>query len=245
MTHPSTGLRALALLLPLTACGGDGGGEAPDADVGNGPTVLMTAQGTSDCGATITAAVTVTDFVLEEPAGQANQEGHGHYHIYLDDATGADYLTVDFDASADVPIPIAAATGPHELRVELANNDHSPIGVSGTAPLEVSANACIAAVMSPTTVAPGGGVTVDVEVGNFILDEPVGQPNQTGHGHYHIYLDNAVGGNYLVSGAQDPIDVTIPATTAAGGHTLRVSISDNGHVPLSPPVETILPFDVQ
>jgi hypothetical protein len=235
----------LALALPQTACGGDDGGGSPDATPPNQASVALTAPATSDCAGTVTAGVTVQNFVLEEATGQANQEGHGHYHIYLDDATAGDYLVVDFNPSTDVKLPVALAAGDHTLRVELANNDHSPIGVSATAPLAVTDNPCVGASVAPTTLAPGAGATVTIEVNNFILEEPELQPNQDGHGHYHVYLDNRTGTNYLVSGAATPVDVTIPAATPVGSHTLRVSISDNNHAPLLPPVETILDITVQ
>lgn len=231
----------------LMACGGGGGGDdQPDANDTPAPTLEVTVPGGANCGEVVTVGVTVGNFVLEEPTGQPDQDGHGHYHVYFDQATGGDYLVTDFATSTDVPLPFAAATaGMHELRIELASNNHLGTGVEAIAPIMITTNACVAATVNPTTVPPGGGVTVDVEVGNFILEEPVGQPNQVGHGHYHIYLDGAVGTNYLESGAADPVDIVIPAATAVGAHTLRVSIGDNGHVPLSPAVETILDITVQ
>jgi hypothetical protein len=247
MRRLSLALSPLALLSLLGAACSGGGGDDTDAAPPNNAAVSMQIPATSDCGATISAAVAVQNFVLEEPTGQPNQDGHGHYHIYLDDATGINYLITDFTATADVKIPVATASGAHTLRVELANNDHSPVagGVEDVQAISVTSNTCVGASLSPNTVAAGEAVTVTIEVGNFILEEPVGQPNEDGHGHYHVYLDAATGGNYLIAGSVSPVDVVIPAATPAGQHSLRVSISDNAHVPLIPPVETILDITVQ
>ena len=43
----------------------------------------------------------------------------------------------------------------------------------------------------------------------------MGQPNASGHGHYHVYLDNATGGNYLVEDAAANVQVTMsPAVSS-------------------------------
>jgi hypothetical protein len=98
--------------------------------------------------------------------------------------------------------------------------------------------------IDPATSPPGGTVTATVTVTNFDLVEPTGQPNQAGQGHYHIYLDDASGGNYLVAGQTPTVALHIPATASVGAHTLRVSISDNDHQPLIPAVQAIVDLDV-
>src|SRR4051812_34741721 len=67
------------------------GSQSTSASTGTGqgvaPTVKMEITPTTmAAGDTVQATITVTDFVLEKPAGQPNQAGHGHYHIYLDGA---------------------------------------------------------------------------------------------------------------------------------------------------------------
>ena len=99
--------------------------------------------------------------------------------------------------------------------------------------------------VTPDTVAAGGTLQASVAVTNFILEEAAGQPNQAGHGHYHVYLDGAKGGNYLLAGAKLSVLLKIPASTAPGPHTLRCALSDNGHTPFVPSIETVVAITVQ
>ncbi len=104
--------------------------------------------------------------------------------------------------------------------------------------------ASVSMTVDPTTVAAGDDITATVTVENFVLEAP-GGANQEGHGHYHIYLDDASGGQYLIADQEPTTTFTIPANTAAGAHTLRVSVSDNSHVPLSPAVEDVVDITVE
>jgi hypothetical protein len=97
--------------------------------------------------------------------------------------------------------------------------------------------------VDPDTISAGGTTTATVMVTNFIL-QPPGGANEPGHGHYHIYLDKASGGNYLVADQVPMVTVKIPAATAIGPHTLRVSVSDNNHAPLVPAVEDVVDITV-
>lgn len=124
--------------------GGAAGAESGGATSGGGtagvsgtdPTVSLSVNpSTLSAGDTTVGTVTVSNFVLEQPAGQPSIDGHGHYRIYLDDATGGSYLVTDQVASVDIVIPLNASNGAHTLRVELANNDETPLdpSVEGTA----------------------------------------------------------------------------------------------------------------
>lgn len=95
-----------------------------------GPKVSVTADKTHAVqpGDEIVLTVTVTDFALEaSKIGQANEPGVGHYHVYLDDATGDDYLGVSADVLTKVKIPEDITDGSHDVRVVLHNNDHTPV----------------------------------------------------------------------------------------------------------------------
>lgn len=100
-------------------------------------------------------------------------------------------------------------------------------------------------VVDPETMGAGDTVEVTVTVESFVLEEPAGQPNEDGHGHFHIYLDGATGGNYLVAGQTETVNVTIPANTAPGAHTLKISLGENSHAPLSPAVEFVVDITVE
>jgi hypothetical protein len=103
----------------------------------------------------------------------------------------------------------------------------------------------VALEITPTSAAPGAMVQGTVTVTNFILEAPVGQPDQDGHGHYHVYLDDAVGGDYLVNGQTPGVSIPIPAGATPGMHTLRISLSDNHHVPFTPEVEHVIDLTVE
>jgi hypothetical protein len=221
----------------LVGCGDDDDDMmTPDAPPA-GRSVAATAPGGTnvDCGSTVTLNITTTDFVLEAPTGQPNQDGHGHYHVYLDNATGGDYLAADAAATVDVALPAGVTAGAHTLRVELFENDHSAItpAITSTVELTVSDAACVRiASATPATVAAGGDTDLVIETGNFTFEAPMGQPNAQGVGHYHVYLDDAVAGDYLAADAVSPVTVTIPAGTAPGPHTLRVELMENDHTEL-------------
>lgn len=110
-------------------------------------------------------------------------------------------------------------------------------GVSDAPTVELS--------LSTTTSAPGGTVDATVTVTNFVLEAPQGQPNQAGHGHYHIYLDNASGGNYLVADQEPTTSFKIPVATSGGAHSIRVSLGANDHAALVPAVEDKVDITVQ
>jgi len=76
----------------------------------------------------ITLTISVTEFRLAaDSIGAANQDGVGHYRIYLDDASGDDYLVARAEPVTKVTIPADINDGSHDLRVVLHNNDKSPV----------------------------------------------------------------------------------------------------------------------
>jgi len=76
----------------------------------------------------VTLTISVTDFRLAvDSIGGANQDGVGHYRVYLDGASGDDYLAVGGAPVAKVTIPADVNDGSHDLRVVLHNNDKSPL----------------------------------------------------------------------------------------------------------------------
>jgi hypothetical protein len=84
----------------------------------------------------MTVTVAVKNFVLEPPSGM-NQDGHGHYHIYLD--MSPDYLTTGWTPTQQIMIPMDTQPGDHTLRVNLTSNMHAPLDppVEDTVPFKV------------------------------------------------------------------------------------------------------------
>jgi plastocyanin len=110
-------------------------------------------------------------------------------------------------------------------------------------------NATNVTIVSPEMNASvaAGNVTIEVNVTNFTLVEPTGQPNVPGEGHLHYYLDAVV-----------PTNASAPAIPETGGyvistnlshvwenvtpgeHNLSVQLVNNDHTPLIPLVfETV------
>lgn len=126
-------LTAFALAV-VTSCGKDD--DAPPAPEENadtttaGPTVKVSADKTHAVqpGDEITLTIEVSGFTLD-PAKmeQTNEVGVGHYRVYLDDASGADYLIEGADNSTKVTVPGDITDGSHDLRVVLHNNDRTPL----------------------------------------------------------------------------------------------------------------------
>ena len=58
--------------------------------------------------------------------------GNGHFHVYLDGATGSDYLIATHVPNPMVQIPATTTAGAHRLTVSLRNDDHSEIVGAGT-----------------------------------------------------------------------------------------------------------------
>ena len=76
----------------------------------------------------ITLSISVTDFRLAAGSiGGENQDGVGHYRVYLDDASGGDFLAEGAEPVSKVTIPAEINDGSHDLWVVLHNNDKSPL----------------------------------------------------------------------------------------------------------------------
>jgi hypothetical protein len=244
----------LASGFALAACGGDdeGDDDGAEPDASTAPSVSATAANTSVvAGSAVNLQIDAENFTLEAPVDQPNADGHGHYHVYLDNATGGDYLAADASASVAVTIPAATSAGAHTLKVQLFNNDHSALSpeVSDTVDITVAVDtaAHVTASANPTTVTAGGDPTsVTIGVTNFTFVDPTTHTNPVaGEGHYHIFLDADTGGDYLVNDYRSPVNVSIPVGTAPGAHTLRVALFDNVHAALAPAVEDIINITVE
>lgn len=110
--------------------------------------------------------------------------------------------------------------------------------------------------IEPTTVAPGGTVTMTVVTENFELDEPSHshlaskqQALRTQHGdeehrgHLHIYL-NTTEENPLVQSVMTRFPVVIPAETATGAHQLIVRLHGGDHRIIQPETKTTVDLTV-
>ncbi|MDD3858056.1 MAG: hypothetical protein PHP43_08415, partial [Methanoculleus sp.] len=102
------------------------------------------------------------------------------------------------------------------------------------------ANITIVEPMEGASVA-AGNVTVSVNVTNFTLVEPTGQPNAPGEGHLHYYLDAVVPTNESAPAIPKTggyvISTNLTHTwenVTAGEHNFSVQAVNNDHTPLIP-----------
>ena len=121
---------------------------------------------TFEAGGYATATIDAQYFVLDmENFGGENKDRHGHWHAYLDDATG-DYIAASALAMDRVTIPATATEGPHNLIFNLRNNDHSPY----SPPVEVSIPITVRVIAPP----PPNNVVVEgqtVKLGAYLAGD--------------------------------------------------------------------------
>jgi hypothetical protein len=104
--------------------------ETTFTGVADGPEVSVSADKTHAVqpGDEITLTVTVNKFTLDaSKIGTPNEANVGHYRVYLDDASGDNFLADSGADTVKVKVPDAITDGSHQLRVVLHNNDRSPV----------------------------------------------------------------------------------------------------------------------
>lgn len=133
----------LAALLALAAgCGGEENGSDQSAEGPSGTTAGSSSQAANDPvvtvsadkthavqpGDEITVTVAVENFTLDAAKmGGTNEPGVGHYRVYLDEASGDDFVAEGAAGSFKMKVPDSITDGSHPVRVELYNNDRTPV----------------------------------------------------------------------------------------------------------------------
>src|SRR2546427_631935 len=179
--------------------------------------------GVSNAGFRISVAV--SGRVLDpENYGGTNIPGHGHIHVYEGTTLLGTTTTTWFDATL--------GTGDHTLRVELRNNDHSPLTPAVSTQITVHVGPPELKILEPVaaTSVSALGFRMRFVVSNFTLDsQDYGGVAIPGAGHIHVYQ----GTTLLTPPVSDHVTITGLAT---GGIPLRVELRNNDHSPLGSPV---------
>lgn len=219
-------------------------------------TITLPQNGATISASNVTVSIQVSNFNLVNKLGQGNVAGEGHVHYFKDVAApttpnqpavtspGTYVATVDTSYTWT-----NVAVGMHNFSVELVNNDHTPLNPPVISEVMVTVQGTggspeILIVQPPAGASlPAGNVTVSVDVSNFNLVDKLGQPNVTGQGHIHYFMDVA-----------PPITPGKPAFTAVGtyaptiqtsytwknvtigNHMFSVELVNNDHTPLQLPV---------
>ena len=163
-------------------------------------------------------SMAVAGLVLDvENYGGTNIPGHGHIHVYEGGSLLGTTTTTWFDATL--------GTGDHTLRVELRNNDHTPLSPAVSAQITVHVGPPELKILEPVAASSVSalGFRMRFVVSNFTLDsEDYGGVAIPGAGHIHVYH----GTTLLTTTVSDHVVITGLPT---GGTTLRVELHNNDH----------------
>jgi hypothetical protein len=216
------------------------------------PTLAVTLDAKSyAAGGTIKLTVNATNFsISQDNLGKTNQTGQGHYRVYLDNATGDDFLKETGIASTDIKLPDTITAGSHILSVVLYNNDRTALtpAVKETVTFEVTQDATptVSLTVDKEKATIGELLKVSVSVQNFKLlsigTEPVNKPNE---GHFHLVWDD---GNpekdYFAASDKSNVIVNVPDTLGTGKHTLSVYLMNHNHSLIKPEIKASVEIEI-
>jgi hypothetical protein len=171
-------------------------------------------------GGDLEVEVAISGLMMNQSAiGGNNTAGEGHWHLYINGDLIGPYTDTTVMLS-DLPV------GHHVLKVQLVNNDHTPVMPEAYDIAEFHLLAVpMIMIKSPAngTVIEGTSLDLEVEVTNFMLNSSaVGGTNAPGEGHYHIYINDDLVGPYT------DLMVTLD-DLPAGDHVLKVELRNNDH----------------
>src|SRR5207245_1527681 len=161
-----------------------------------------------------TISFRVTNFVLVAPGGPGGVSNEGHVRVRLDNAYYA-------DLTDDAPLHLNLKDGPHNVTLQLVDNEGAPLNPDVTVSLHITVQAL-------------GNATpwiVSFAVANFGLVQPgrVGQVASPTEGHVDLYVDDVY--SRLLTRVE-PLSLLLES----GPHTIRLQLVQDNGTPLSPNV---------
>jgi hypothetical protein len=251
-------------LMNLAACGTGAGSTAashptmmqlPPYAANMRVAITSPANGTVVTGNSVTVAVAATGYTVTcDLAGKTNKQGSGHYHILLDKALVNMFCTPTATISMQ-----NVSSGRHTLTAVPALNDHTEVEANGSSitidyepahPLPAITGATFAGAPSIKILSPANGATVSssfdivVQVTNYNLScDLMGKPDVPGYGHWHANLDTMSGpmmgmGTMLGMSCSTTFHASTTGLKAGETHTIIALLTDNGHAPLNPAVDS-------
>jgi hypothetical protein len=187
-------------------------------------------------------------------AGKEDQPGKGHYHVLIDKSLVNMFCTPQATVSFQNVKP-----GRHDITVMPAQDDHTEIDANAntitvdyepTSPTPAITDATLSGSPSIKIVSPAAGSTVSgsfdvvVQVTNYNLScDLLGKPDVAGFGHWHLNLDSDNGpmmgmGTMLGMACTTTFHASTEGLATGSTHTLIALLTDNGHAPLHPAVES-------
>ena len=194
--------------------------------------------------------ISVKNFQLVDPKTNiSNEDGKGHYLVYLDDAKGDKHIYKGFEALAKVDIDASVTNGKHKLRVVLVNNNETPLdpNVEATVDIEVvTGGPSVTVTPDKKDLNAGDLLTLTIKAENFKLSkEGMGKANKAGEGHYRIYFDDKTGKDFYKADAVEFFLFTVDPKWKSGKHIIRVVLVQNDGNPLKPNAETKVEINVK
>ena len=191
---------------------------ANDQVIGNGTPVIV--------------SFAVANFVLVQPGrvGQIGSPTEGHVDLYVDGVYSRLLTRVE-------PVTLPLESGPHTIRLQLVQDNGTPLNPDVVASVRVVATQG-PAVGTPTItiVSPKPGPTIShdlyvaVEVTNFTLVDAHGQPNAPNEGHVQLFLNGVL--------HQEPraYDLGFIVDMPDGNSTITARLVNNDDTALNPDV---------
>jgi hypothetical protein len=227
----------LFLLVGLTACrvnvlGPNDGPPADEEDTPPGIEIVSPADGEGAYGGQISLGWAVEGIALDaEAIGRANEEGHGHVHVYLDGVltreSGAEEVLLD-----------DLAVGTHTVEVRLAKNNHDELDAADEADIPVADPSLMVTSPSDGSALVHGNTPLDFTIDGFTLNPEMGGDDVFGEGHFIVLVDGVEHDRGV-----DPLHAQAPGLLE-GTHTVRTELVSNLGVPLDPPVFDEIGVDV-
>lgn len=210
----------------------------PPAGAQTVPSIQIVSPRTASVsGSMMVVEVRVQNFFLNPLAiGKAARPGEGHWHIYVDGKLAG--LSADEVVSVPNDTYPALAAGKHTIKVELHNNDHTPVIGAGSSEITVTIPPKSAMRYTPASGKPGIKILVPhnrTAVSPYLIvwvkirgfkENPVavGTAAKAGEGHWQLYVD----GKLVGLSASSVADVQL----TRGKHVLKASLHNNDDTPV-------------
>jgi hypothetical protein len=212
----------------------------PPAGAQTAPSIRVVAprNGAAVSGVQMVVEVRVQNFTLNPVAiGKPASPGEGHWYIYVDGKFAG--LSADDVVSIPNDVYPSLAAGKHTIRVELRNNDHTPVAGAESSEISVTIPSKSAMHYASASGRPGIKILVPhdhtavssylivwVKVRGFKASPMgLGTPAKTGEGNWQLYVDGKLGAVSTSSVA----DLRL----ARGKHTLKAMLRNNDFAPVA------------
>ena len=221
-----TAIAAIVLVLATTLLTQAGAQSVPSIRV------VAPRNNATVSGNQMVVEVRVQNFTFNPMAiGKTASPGEGHWYIYVDGKFAG--LSADDVVSLPNDAYPSLAAGKHSIRVELRNNDHTPVDGAEGAEITVTIPSKSAMHYAPASGRPGIKILVPhdhtavsaylivwVKVRGF-KESPMGLGTaaKTGEGSWHLYVDGKLGAVSTSSVA----DIRL----TRGKHTLKATLHNN------------------